>query len=115
AGPLRSTLGRWSARLALACMERISVRDENARACLQPLTKTVVELVPDPALLLATYERDTALPEGMPSDDGTPIIGVALRQWFHHVQSFIPHKYAAKYRLRAIPGADQRERLAELL
>src|SRR5690606_38055914 len=29
AGPLRTRLGQWSARLALACMERVSVRDEN--------------------------------------------------------------------------------------
>jgi polysaccharide pyruvyl transferase CsaB len=115
AGPLRSKLGRWSARLALACMERISVRDENARACLQPLTSTPIELVPDPALLLARHAPDTNLPAAMPADDGTPLIGVALRQWFHNVNSFIPHKYAVKYRLRAIPGEAQRQQLAELL
>jgi polysaccharide pyruvyl transferase WcaK-like protein len=72
-----------------------------------------VELVPDPALLLA---RRASGGETVPlATDGAPLIGVALRQWFHHVNSFIPHKYAVKYRLRPIPGAAQRERLAGLL
>lgn len=115
AGPLRSRLGRWSARLALACMERISARDEGARACLQPLTRTPVELVPDPALLLARRRGQGEAPPLSPAAGGAPLIGVALRQWFHHANSFIPHKYAVKYRLRPIPGAEQRERLARLL
>lgn len=115
AGPLRSKLGRWSARLALACMERISVRDENARACLQPLTTKPVELVPDPALLLVRDPRSEAsAPIAFPESQ-VPVVGVALRQWFHNVNSFIPHKYAVKYRLRAIPGEAQREQLAELM
>lgn len=114
AGPLRSKLGRWSARLALACMERISVRDDIARACLQPLTRKTVELVPDPALLLARSNINTPAPASLTAAD-TPMIGVALRQWFHNVNSFIPHKYAVKYRLRAIPGAARREQMAQLL
>lgn len=114
AGPLRSKLGRWSARLALACMERVSVRDEIARACLQPLTTKPVELVPDPALLLVRDPRSELSPQPLP-ETGGPLVGVALRQWFHNVNSFIPHKYAVKYRLRAVPGAAQREHLAELM
>lgn len=114
AGPLRSTLGKWSARAALACMERISVRDENARQCLQALTPKRVELVPDPALLLARDQDTETLPTPIAMGK-KPMVGVALRQWFHNANSFVPHKYAFKYRLRSIPSTGKPERLAELL
>ena len=112
AGPLRSRLSKWSARLALLCMARVSVRDEIAREYLQPLSRMPVELVPDPALILQPTWVTPPAPDSQPTQ---PVIGVAVRQWFHHVRSFVPHKYAVKYHLRAIPGAQQQRELCVLL
>jgi polysaccharide pyruvyl transferase CsaB len=117
-GPLRWPASRFAARLAFACMTRVSVRDERARAVAQPLSRKPVHLVPDPALLLAPAPAEDArrflAAVGLPGD-GRPIVGVAARRWFHHGATLIPHKWAVKYRLRRIPGRDACERMTTLL
>ena len=55
-GPLEAGVSRWCARLAFACMERVTVRDERARKVAQPLAARMVDLVPDPALSAGTGE-----------------------------------------------------------
>ncbi len=117
AGPLHSRLGRVFARLALACTERISVRDHTGQAALAPLTRRPVTIVPDPALLLraAPGQRlPEALRKVLDQAEG-PVIGVALREWFHQTRTFIPHKYAVKYRLRKVPGQAERARFYPLM
>jgi polysaccharide pyruvyl transferase WcaK-like protein len=47
--------------------------------------------------------------------DGTPLVGVALRRWFHHRPTLIPHKYAVKYHLRPVPGRKPYATLVSLL
>lgn len=117
-GPLRFAGSRFFARLAFACMERVSVRDPLALATARTATAKPLTLVPDPALLLASGSREGAgglLQEhGVPLD-GAPLIGVALRKWFHHTTTLIPHKYAVKYRLRKIPGQEKCRKMAVLL
>lgn len=109
AGPLHSRLGRWFGRLAMACLDRISVRDHTGQATLQPLTRKPVEIVPDPAILLRCPSTNSAIVDAaLDPADPRPLIGVALREWFHQTRSFIPHKYAVKYRLRAVPGGPER-------
>jgi polysaccharide pyruvyl transferase WcaK-like protein len=117
-GPLNWSVSRLAARIAFACMDEVSVRDEFALAVAQPLTSKRVQLVPDPALMLPSAEEAVAdrilaaagVPEG-----ASPLVGVAVRRWFHHQPTLIPHKYAVKYRLRRIPGGESCEQMTSLL
>jgi polysaccharide pyruvyl transferase WcaK-like protein len=117
-GPLHKPLSKFFARVALACMNLISVRDLAAKQTAASLTAKAIHLVPDPALLLPAGSKQQALDRlrehGVPVQ-GVPIIGVALRRWFHQKGSLIPHKYAAKYRLRRIPGEADCEKMIALI
>ena len=117
AGPLRSKLGRFCGRLAFACMETITVRDPEALASCRGLTSKTITVLPDPALLtpVATAALGFLKANGVPVGEG-PIVGVALRRWFHHCENaWIPHKYAHKYRLRSIPDKPDYHRLTTLI
>lgn len=117
-GPLNRASSRIAARLAFACMHEISVRDDLAKAIAEQLTSKPVQRVPDPALMLpAASEEDancTLKEAGVPVD-GSPVVGVAVRRWFHHHATLIPHEYAVKYRLRKVPGAKPCDRMIALL
>jgi polysaccharide pyruvyl transferase WcaK-like protein len=117
-GPLQWRSSRLAARTAFACMRTVSVRDELARKTAQQLTTRDVCLVPDPALMLAPAEDAEAssllASAGVPSD-GSPLIGVSVRRWFHHRPTLIPHKYAVKYHLRRVPGGRRHEQMIGLL
>lgn len=117
-GPLRRPSSRLFARMSFACMERVSVRDPEAMKTARATTGKRISIVPDPALILGNGSRPQARSiletNGVPMD-GTPLIGVAARKWFHHVDSFIPHMYAAKYHLRKIPGREKCQAFSRLL
>ncbi len=110
AGPLEHAESRRFARLACSMLRSISVRDEFARGALASCTNKPVDVVPDPAFMLppapaaeaATFLRSLGL------TPGRPIIGVALRGWFHRRGGFLPHK------LRSRMGLDQGEGDAEM-
>ena len=99
AGPLDHGISQFFARLALRTLDPISVRDALAFATLSPLTNKSVEIVPDPAFLLEPARQETARQAlndaGVPLDC-TPLIGVAVRRWFHTRSNVIPHKYAVR-------------------
>jgi polysaccharide pyruvyl transferase WcaK-like protein len=118
AGPLRAWTSRLSGRIALACLDSISVRDHAARETLQPLTAKTVHVIPDPAVLLTPGSDEEARSllrmSGVPLDD-RPLIGVALRQWFHQRRSWIPHKYAFKLGLNRTRGQQQCDRMIDLV
>lgn len=117
-GPLDSPSSRLAARLAFLCMEAVSVRDGPGRSLAEGLTSKPVWLVPDPSLLLPTAspeEVDTLLQEAGLSSDASPLIGVAVRRCFHQYPSLIPHKYAARLRLRRIPGQEACDEMIRLL
>jgi polysaccharide pyruvyl transferase WcaK-like protein len=117
AGPLKYAMSRRSAAFVLRRLDSMSVRDELARATLAPLSDKPIAIAPDPALLLEPSTVDASallVQHGIPVD-GRPLIGVAPRRWFHLRSHFIPHKYAYRYRLRPIPGADKVRELVELL
>lgn len=109
-GPLRAATSRWAARLAFALMERVSVRDDRARALAQGLARRPVEIVPDPALALDPAPVDEVRAwlrdEGVPVGE-RPIIGVAPRRWFPPAHRIVPHKIAK--RLGASDPADSPE------
>ena len=47
--------------------------------------------------------------------DGRPLIGVALRQWFHQRRSWLPHKYAFKLGLNRTRGQEQCNRMIDMV
>ncbi len=118
AGPLQAWTSQLSARIALSCLDPISVRDHAARETLQPLTAKPVRVIPDPALLLNpgsdAQARSVLETSGVPMDD-RPLIGVALRQWFPRRRTWIPHKYAYKLGLNRTRGQEQCDRMIDLV
>jgi polysaccharide pyruvyl transferase WcaK-like protein len=115
AGPLRNPLSRFFAGLALRTLSPISVRDHLASAVLRPLTRKPIALVPDPAFLLrASPDRDAwkVLDDaGVPRD--RPLIGVALRRWFHTDSNLIPHTYAVRLGLDRNRGGHLMEKFCD--
>jgi polysaccharide pyruvyl transferase WcaK-like protein len=117
-GPLDWPLSRVAARVAFACMEEVSVRDDLARATTEQLTSRPVHRIPDPALCLPpapVKEAARLLEEVGAPTNGTPIVGVALRRWFHQHPTLIPHKYAVKYGLRRVRGQEDCQAMVGLI
>lgn len=94
AGPLQHPESRLSARVACGLLESITVRDGFARAWLSGCTARRLDVVPDPAFMLPPAPRAAAddLLRYLGLTPGRPIIGVALRGWFHRRGGFVPHK-----------------------
>ena len=117
-GPLASASSRLAARLAFALMDRISVRDPNARRVAQPLTRRAVEVVPDPAIGLvpapAGEARRCLADAGVPLD-GRPLIGVALRRWFPSRPRIVPHKIARRIGVPDPQAGPEGERLLSVV
>ncbi len=117
AGPLNYKMSRFFARLALRQLDPVSVRDPLAQSTLAPLTQKTVHVVPDPAFLLAAAPernaRDTLQESGVPID-GSPLLGVTVRRWFHKSSSLIPYKYALKLGLQKNRGQKEMSAFVEL-
>jgi polysaccharide pyruvyl transferase CsaB len=114
-GPLNAGISRLFARLAFACMAQITVRDPEAQAVAQALTRKPVELVPDPALLLpeADVENESCYLQAAGVPPGhKPVIGVAPRRWFPPRPRLVPQRVTARFRK---PSFRQSARLVELL
>jgi len=118
AGPLKHASSRRCAAFALRRLDSVSVRDALAKRVLAPLSDKPITVVPDPALCLTPARAelgDAVLAKhGVPLD-GRPLIGVAVRRWFHLRSQLIPHKYASRFRLRRIPGTAQHNELISLV
>jgi len=117
-GPLNRRVSRISARLAFACLEKISVRDPRALKISEKLTSKEIHIIPDPALLLPTESQDTAekfLQQHNVPLDGTYLIGAALRKLPHDKPKFIPHKYACKLHLCESFDREKNEKFTALL
>ena len=100
-GPLKALSSRLFARLAFACMMKISVRDQEAKDLTARLTDKPVQVVPDPAIMLpaspAREARRWLEAQGV-ALDGRPLIGVTTRRWFPAKPRLIPHRLASKFR-----------------
>jgi polysaccharide pyruvyl transferase WcaK-like protein len=118
AGPLHYRISRLFARVALQQLDPISVRDAPAQSTLMPLTRKTVEVVPDPAFLLdaapESQGRSTLQESGVPIDQA-PLIGVAVRRWFHKSSSLIPYKYASKLGLQKNRGLEEMSAFIDLV
>ncbi|MCP5091796.1 MAG: hypothetical protein GY949_12825 [Gammaproteobacteria bacterium] len=117
AGPIDFRISRFFARMALRQLDPVSVRDPLAKSALAPLTQKTVHVVPDPAFLLnaapESDARDTLQESGVPVD-GSPLLGVAVRRWFHKSSSLIPYKYALKLGLQKNRGQNEMSTFVEL-
>jgi polysaccharide pyruvyl transferase CsaB len=117
-GPLRAASSRLFARLAFACMEKVSVRDRRAQEVAQALTTKSVHLLPDPALVLRPVDAGAArawlTAQGVPLD-GRPLIGVATRRWFPPRTRVIPHRLTSRLPLPDPHESAQGEALTALL
>jgi polysaccharide pyruvyl transferase CsaB len=117
-GPLRAASSRLFARLAFACMEKVSVRDRRAQAIAQALTTKPVFLLPDPALVLRPVDAEAArawlTAQGVPLD-GRPLIGVATRRWFPPRTRLIPHRLTSRLHLADPHDSAEGQKLTALL
>jgi polysaccharide pyruvyl transferase WcaK-like protein len=117
-GPLAHGLSRFFCRLAFACMAVVSVRDPMAFEVARDLTARDVVVVPDPALALRpapSQEAEKLLRDhGVPMD-GSPLIGVAMRKWFHRRGSFVPHQVAFRLGLKGTGGGSKLRKMTDLL
>jgi len=117
-GPLRWASSRLAARFAFGCMRGVSARDDYAVELAQRLTAKVVRRVPDPALGLPPASDEQAravLAEAGVPDQGVPIVGVAVRRWFHHRSTIVPHKYAVRLGLRKAAGRESCDKFTTLM
>lgn len=106
AGPLRHAESRQFARAACSMLRTVSVRDHFAQQWLAPCAAQPVPIVPDPAFMLtpapAHAARELIRSTGLRIDK--PIIGVALRRWFHRLGGFVPHRIRAAMALDSGQG-----------
>jgi len=99
-------------------MAIVSVRDPLAYQVAKGLTRRTVSIVPDPALALkpaAAEEAEKLLQSHEVPRDGSPLIGVAVRRWFHKRGSFIPHKVAFRFGLRRNNDKSKFNKMTDLL
>lgn len=97
AGPLKHPESQIAARFTCSALASITVRDAFAQAALRACTRRPIEIVPDPAFMLAPASPATAdrflSSIGIPP--GRPILGISLRNWFHVRGGFIPARIRA--------------------
>lgn len=93
AGPLKHWESRHLARWIGRSLKSVSVRDQFARHWLEPCVGRPIDLVPDPAFMLspAPLEAGRQWIESTGLSVARPIIGVALRRWFHALGGVVPH------------------------
>ena len=95
AGPLDRRESRYWSRRAAASMDALSVRDPFAAIWMNRCLGRAVPLAPDPAFLVEPaprWQADALLrSHGIHPD--TPLIGVAMRRWFHPRGGFLPHRW----------------------
>jgi len=94
AGPLRHPESRVAARFTCSTLTSITVRDGFAQAALSACTRRPIDIVPDPAFMLAPAASGAAdsYLASLGIAAGRPLIGVALRKWFHARGGFVPSR-----------------------
>ncbi|MCF8024007.1 MAG: polysaccharide pyruvyl transferase family protein [Desulfobacteraceae bacterium] len=113
-GPLTRRLSRFFCRMAFSCMSVVSVRDPVAIRLADRLAGGRAVCVPDPAIALIPASPEAAqnlLHEHRIPDDGSPVIGVAVRKWFHKRGSVIPNKAAFRLGLKSSLGGSRLEEM----
>jgi polysaccharide pyruvyl transferase WcaK-like protein len=116
-GPLEHAESRASARMICELLSSISVRDEFAQDWLQRCSGRPVAVVPDPAFMLEAASEQNAVDyvRSLGLNAERPLLGVAVRGWFHKRGGFVPRKVRASLRLRDRHGRAEREQFTENL
>jgi polysaccharide pyruvyl transferase WcaK-like protein len=114
AGPLTHPESKQCARFICGAMRSVSVRDEFAQSWINLATHREAPIVPDPAFML-TPASDAAARTYVSSiglDPDRPIIGVALRRWFHRLGGFVPHRVRSSFGMDQGSGQEEMSALA---
>ncbi len=126
-GPVRSTLNRFLSKVLLNRLSVFLSRDNYSEKMMRDMgVKIRVINSYDPAILVSDIidkdknkVRTYLAKNGFSVNDTYKIVGVGVRRWFHQRSSWIPHKYAVKYKLRKVPGdkefAEMKKNLAVIL
>jgi polysaccharide pyruvyl transferase WcaK-like protein len=106
AGPLEHIESRIAARFTCSTLASITVRDQFAQAALRACTHLPIDIVPDPAFMLVPAEPAAAdrFLASIGIEPGRPIIGLALRKWFHARGGFVPARVRLAMGLRNDTG-----------
>jgi polysaccharide pyruvyl transferase WcaK-like protein len=116
-GPLEHAESRAAARVICGLLRSVSVRDEFARGWLRQCSDRPVAVVPDPAFMLepaaARDAADYISSLGLTTD--RPLLGIAVRGWFHRRGGFVPGKARARLGIRGEHGCAERERFTQSL
>lgn len=115
AGPLRHPESRRLARFACRTLQSVSVRDPFAHGWLAPLSPRPVRVVPDPAFMLPPADPEAADRHlrQVGTVPGRPVIGVAMRRWFHRLGGVVPHRLRARAGLDRGHGAESMDNMLE--
>jgi len=116
-GPFDHAESRASACVICELLNSVSVRDEFARDWLQRCSGRPIEVVPDPAFMLEpAADRDAvAYIRSLGLSPDRPLLGVAVRGWFHARGGFVPRKVRFGLGFRDADRRADRERFAERL
>lgn len=126
-GPVRSKLNRFLSKVLLNRLSVFLSRDNYSEKMMRDMgVKIPVINSYDPAILVSDIIdkdknkiRTYLAKNGFSVDSTDKIVGVGVRRWFHQRSSWIPHKYAVKYKLRKVPGdkefAEMKKNLAVIL
>jgi polysaccharide pyruvyl transferase WcaK-like protein len=114
AGPLEHAESRQCARFICTAMRSVSVRDRFAQSWINRCTNREVPLVPDPAFMLnpASEEAARVYIRSIGLNPDRPIIGVALRRWFHRLGGFVPHRVRSSLGMDKGSGQEEMSALA---
>jgi len=117
AGPLRHPESRIAARYTCHALASITVRDAFAQSELQACTNLPIAIVPDPAFMLNPADAATAdrFLASLGLQAGRPIIGLALRKWFHTRGGFVPSRVRLAMGMRNESGRAALSQLLERL
>lgn len=115
AGPLKHWESRRIARWICRALKSVSVRDQFARGWLEPCIGRPIDIVPDPAFMLrpAPPEAGRQMIESTGLSVARPIVGVALRRWFHQLGGVVPHFLRARAGIGRDTGRQELDRLLD--
>lgn len=119
-GPVTFRANKLLARLMLNRLRLFLSRDNYSGDMIRAMGARVRVIEShDPAILVSDSIsaddskelREYLKAKGMNISSEDKIVGVGVRRWFHQKSSWIPHKYAVKYKLRTIPGEDEFQKM----
>jgi polysaccharide pyruvyl transferase WcaK-like protein len=117
AGPLETRLGRFLARQVLRSVDLFVARDPGTSKLVNSLHPDLQSVVAHDAIFLPDLEQELSPRSGKHGfhseilpDDGRPLIGFNLRQWFHFASSILPYQFSKKKYLQR-----SQDRMADLL